>query len=370
MSPENQWALRRGPPSHSGDIYAAAGGPSSSASRPAHPTWQRGTALTRTCTNTLRISRGVLPEATCATSPASGPWRRTCRRPPTRVVFSGTRVPAAGRLRRRLGGARGGRGDLARRVGMLLLLHPARRRSAAGTSIASTTLGGRQARGSRKLLIGSAAGCAGAAASRRAACATRLRHNRPASGSVVAHSGNVATLQRRPARLPVRPAHRCGDSRIQLDAGQGVAARFTLPHRPAVPATPPAAPVTSPNRPATHHDDGGRPAMTTERQGTDGKHPATPTSPHHPGAAKARRRPGNHHPGGRGRRWRRPTTHGGGDGRGCYGGGRRRPGHTPAAETAAERRPADKQAAETAGGTTRTLSPREPGGGSARALTP
>jgi serine/threonine-protein kinase len=79
-----------------------------------------------------------------------------------------------------------GRGELARRVALLLLLQPGSAAPAAGTSITSTRLGGAE-RGSRKVLIGSAAGLlvvAGIAAV--LLWPTDAPHPRPTSGDVVA----------------------------------------------------------------------------------------------------------------------------------------------------------------------------------------
>ncbi|HEX4247592.1 MAG TPA: serine/threonine-protein kinase [Pseudonocardia sp.] len=156
-----------------------------------------------------------------------------------------------------------GRGDLARRVGLLLLLQPASAASAAGTSIAETTLPDRKGPSS-KLLVGSAAGllvAAGIAAI--LLWPTDAPQPRPTSGEVVAlepagsppSTGTASAPPVQPVKPPAQP--------------------IALPVAPVAPAAPPADPVVSTKSSSGEDsdddddDDGGR-----------NPHPHGPHKPH------------------------------------------------------------------------------------------
>jgi serine/threonine-protein kinase len=203
-----------------------------------------------------------------------------------------------------------GRGDLARRVGLLLLLHPASAAAAAGTTIASTTLGGAK-RGPRKILIGSAAGLlvAGGIAA-VLLWPTDAPQPRETSGSVVAlgpvdsatGAGGTASV---PPVQPVTPP-----------------APIALPAPPVVPAAPPAAPVASP-KPSSGHNDGGDHGNDDsgddhDKGGDGNKHHRHHHRQHH---GNGDGDGGNHHPGGGDGEGDGGGHHpGGGDGEGDGGG--------------------------------------------------
>jgi serine/threonine-protein kinase len=185
-----------------------------------------------------------------------------------------------------------GRGDLARRVGLLLLLHPAGLAPAAGTTFASTTLGGTR-RGSRKVLIGSATGLlvAGGIAA-VLLWPSDAPQPRPAGEAVVALEPAVAPVAPAapPPALPVAPA----------------APPVVPAAPPAAPAAPPPAPVASPKPSSDHDDDGDDDDNDDDNKGDHKDHDKDrdkpkhhrPHHPHHPRPGHGDGDGGGHHPGG------------------------------------------------------------------------